>query len=93
LLNLINNLLNFIFDCLSKKYKIILLNDTGKDESIYIGIIFLMRYYNQNFENIYNSLVYYTNIYPKEYYFSISLIENYIIDYNIKAVNQNLFIK
>ena len=82
LLPYINNSLNFIYDCLSKKYKIILLDDSGKENSIFIGIMFLMKYYKQNFENIYNSLSNYTSIYSKEYYNSISTIEYYLIGLN-----------
>ena len=93
LIGYINNLLNFIFDCLTKKYKIILLDESGKDNAIYIGIMFLMKYYKQNFENIYNSLSNYTTIYPKEYYNSISNIEYYLIGLNSQNQSVHLSLK
>lgn len=84
----ITETLNFIFDCLSKKYKIILLDESGKDNSIFIGIMFLMKYYKQNFSNIYDSLSNYASIHPKEYYNSISSIEYYLIGFNQSNIQQ-----
>ncbi len=79
---LVNNIiytLDFIFNSYKEGHKIILLDETGKDNSIFIGIMFLMKYYNTNFDSIYNSISNYASIYPKDYYNPIISIEYYIL--------------
>ena len=71
--------LDIIYNSCVNNHKIILLDETGKDNSIFIGIMFLMKFYNLNFDSIYNSLSNYINIHPKEYYHSILSIEYFII--------------
>jgi hypothetical protein len=71
--------MDFIYNSCKSGHKIILLDETGKDNSIFIGIIFLMKFYNLNFDTIYNSLSNYINIHPKEYYYPILSIEHFII--------------
>ena len=83
----IHQILNFIYDCVIKKYKIILLDETGKDNSIFVTIMFLMKYHNVNFDSIYSSISNYTYIHPKEYYNSICSIEYFII--NTTNINTN----
>jgi len=73
--------LEFILNCLNNKNKIILLDETGKDDSIIVGIMFLMKIYNKNFNSIYDSISNYTQIHPKEYYSSIMNIEYYLIGF------------
>ena len=79
LINNINWTMDFIYNSCQNGYKIILLDETGKDNSIFIGIIFLIKFYNLNFDTIYNSLSNYINIHPKEYYNPILSIEHFII--------------
>ena len=72
-------ILDFIYNSCVSNCKIILLDETGKDNSIFIGIMFLMKLYNLNFDSIYNSLSKYLSIHPKEYYNSILSVEYFII--------------
>lgn len=81
LISNINQILNYILDCLNNNLKIILLDETGKDNSISIGIMFLMKLYKRNFNSIYDSFTNYTQIHPKEYYSSIINIEYYLIGF------------
>lgn len=82
------SILDFIYNSCACNYKIILLDETGKDNSIFIGIMFLMKIYNLNFDSIYNSLSNYICIHPKEYYNFILSIEYFIIKnvYNYQNV-------
>ena len=72
-------ILDFIYNSRVNNHKIILLDETSKDNSIFIGIIFLMKLYNSNFDSVYSSLSNYLSIYSKEYYNSIKSIEYFII--------------
>ena len=72
-------ILDFIYNSCMCNHKIILLDETGKDNSIFIGIMFLMKMYNLNFDSIYNSLSNYICIHPKEHYHFILSIEYFII--------------
>lgn len=73
--------------CLGKK--IILVDENGIDNAMFITIMFLMKYYKKNFETIYSTIVLYKNIHPKEYYISINSIEYYLIN-NFSNSNNNL---
>ena len=71
--------LEFIYNCYIRGNKIILLDETGKDNSIFICIMFLMKFYNKDFETIYNSISNYAKIHPKEYYSSIQSVQYFLI--------------
>lgn len=90
MIDIINWCLNFIYSCCVEKFKIILLDETGKDNSIFIAIMFLMKYYNLNFDTIYNSFANYICIYPKEYYNSILSIEYFLINFHNNLFNNQL---
>lgn len=90
---LVNNIiwtLDFIYNSYIQGNKIILLDETGKDNSIFIGIMFLMKYYNANFDSIYNSISNYASIHSKEYYSSILSIEYFIIKSNLLIETNHL---
>jgi hypothetical protein len=82
-------ILEYIYNCCSLGKKIIIVDENGIDNSMFIAIMFLMKYYKKKFEEIYSSIILYKNIHPKEYYNSINLIEYYLIN-NFSNLNNNL---
>lgn len=88
-------ILNYIYDCCSLGKKIILVDENGIDNSMFITIMFLMKYHKKKFDEIYSSIILYTNLHPKEYYSSINLIEYYLINNFLNPKNnliqQNTF--
>jgi len=94
MINDIINLLDFIYNCYVSGFKIILVDETGIDNSMFIGIMFLMKLHNKNFDTIYSSITMCKNINPKEYYISISSIEYYLlnnISNNFQSTSNNIF--
>ena len=81
-------ILEYIYNCCSVNKKIIIVDENGIDNAMFITIMFLMKYYKKNFEEIYSTIILYKNIHPKEYYCSISMIEYYLIN-NFSNINNN----
>ena len=73
-------ILEYIYNCCSLNKKIIIVDKNGIDNAMFITIMFLMKYYKKKFEEIYTTIILYKNIHPKEYYYSINLIEYYLIN-------------
>lgn len=82
-------ILDYIYNCCSLGKKIIIVDENGIDNAMFITIMFLMKYYKKNFETIYSTITLLKNIHPKEYYSSINLIEYYLIN-NFSNSNNNL---
>jgi hypothetical protein len=91
IINNIIQLLEYIYNCYISGLKIILVDETGIDNSMFITIMFLMKYHKKNYDTIYSTITFYKNIHPKEYYISISSIEYYLL-HNISNITseQNL---
>ena len=81
-------LIDNIYNCHISGIKIILLDETGIDNSMFITIMFLMKYHNKNFESIYSLISFNKLIHPKEYYNSINLIEYYLLNNFSNTSNQ-----
>lgn len=90
MISIIIQILDFIYNCCSLGKKIILVDENGIDNAMFITIMFLMKYYKKNFETIYSTIVLHKNIHPKEYYSSINLIEYYLINNFFSNTNNNL---
>jgi hypothetical protein len=82
-------ILEYIYNCCSLNKKIIIVDENGIDNAMFITIMFLMKYYKKKFEEIYSTIILYKNIHPKEYYCSINLIEYYLLN-NFSNSNNNL---
>lgn len=67
-----NEVYNFILKNINQK--IIILDETGKDISMILGMFIVMKYYNVNFDLVYDNIKIYTDLYNKEYY---SFLYNY----------------
>ncbi len=88
MINQIIQLLDSIYNCYISGLKIILVDETGIDNSMFITIMFLMKYHKKNLDSIYTSISIYKNIHPKEYYTSISLVEYYLLNDVYNFTNQ-----
>ena len=82
-------ILEYIYNCCSLNKKIIIVDENGIDNAMFITIMFLMKYYKKKFEEIYSTIILYKNVHPKEYYSSINLIEYDLIN-NFSNPNNNL---
>lgn len=78
MINDIIQLLNSIYNCYVSGLKIILVDETGIDNSMFVMMMFLIKYHKKNYDTIYSTISLYKNIHPKEYYISISSIEYYL---------------
>ncbi len=90
MISIIIQILDYIYNCCSLGKKIILVDENGIDNAMFITIMFLMKYYKKNFETIYSTIVLYKNIHPKEYYSSINSIEYYLINNFFSNSNNSL---
>lgn len=61
--------------------KIIILDETGKDLAMFLGIFIIMKYYNIDFNNVYDNIKNYTHLYDKNYYLYLSYSDNFINNY------------
>lgn len=73
-------ILYYMYNCYNLGKKIIIVDENGIDNAMFIAIMFLMKYHKKNFESIYSTIILHKNIHPKEYYSSINLIEYYLIN-------------
>jgi len=73
-------ILEYIYNCCSLNKKIIIVDENGIENAMFIAIMFLMKYYKKKFEEIYSTIILYKTIHAKEYYSSINLIEYYLIN-------------
>lgn len=79
-------LLEFIYTNANSGKKIILVDETGVDNVIFIGIMFMMKLLNKNFVTIYQIISANKIIHPEEYYNSIKTIEYYLLNSNNNAM-------
>lgn len=98
MINTIVQLFDFLYKCLQSNLKVILLDESGKDNSIFLCIMFMMKYYKKDFETIYFTLSNFLQIHPKEYYNSINdvqyfLLNNSVFNNNIILNNTNTIFK
>ena len=67
---------NFIINNINAK--IIILDETGKDIAMFLGIFIIMTYYNVDFNNVYDNIKNYTYLHDKNYYLYLSYYNNFI---------------
>jgi hypothetical protein len=72
-------LYNFINYKILLNNNIFILCDTGKNISLIIGMFFLMKYHNLNFNTVYYNIAYYNHINSYEYYSNLISFEPYIL--------------
>lgn len=87
MVNYILELLEFIYTNANSGNKIILVDESGVDNAMFIVIMFLMKLSNKNFETIYQTISASKNIHPKEYYNSINTIQYHLLNFNIQCKN------
>jgi hypothetical protein len=87
-LNIILQAYDFIKKAYESKKKIILLDKTGKDNAIFMLLVFMIKQYNINLETAYESLKNYIILRPLENYKTIINLEQHIINNNtgIKSI-------
>lgn len=88
------NLLNQVYNWLEQNIqnKIIILDETGLDNGMYLCIFILMKFLNKSFVDVYDELSKLTKINDKNNYISLEYYENYIIKKNyFSHYKNNLF--
>lgn len=83
-------ILEYIYDCCSLNKKIIIVDENGIENAMFITIMFLMKYYKKKFIQIYSTIILYKKIHPKEYYSSINSIEYYLLNDFSNSNSNNL---
>jgi hypothetical protein len=78
-LNLLIQVYDFINNKILLNQNIFLLSDTGLNESLFIGMFFLMKFHNANYQTIYYNIAFNNRIYPYEYYASLTYFEPHIL--------------
>lgn len=73
-----NQVYEFINNKILLNQNVFILCDTGLNNSLFVGMYFLMKYYNLNYHTVYHNIASSNKINSYEHYLSLTLFEPYI---------------
>ncbi len=78
-LNILNQISDFMYNKIMSNQNIFLLCDTGINNSLIVGMFFLMKFFNINYQSVYHNITLFSKINPYEFYLGLAQFEPYIL--------------
>ena len=85
-LNTLNQVTDFINNKVLLNHNIFLLCETGLNNSLIVGMFFLMKFYNVSYNTVYHNIAITNRINPYEFYLGLTSFEPHII----KTTSENM---